>query len=93
LRLIVSPDRADGSVLINQDARIYAGLFDGPERATLSVGPSRWIYVHVARGTLNANGSTLRAGDAVQITDAGELTLDLGRQAEVLVFDLPGGVH
>jgi hypothetical protein len=35
----------------------------------------------------------LSAGDAVQITDAGELTLDLGRQAEVLVFDLPGGVH
>src|SRR6202171_1630897 len=83
LRLIVSPDRADGSVLIHQDARVYAGLFDGAERATLPVGPGRWIYVHVARGTLNANGSTLSAGDAVQITDASELTLDLGHQAEV----------
>jgi redox-sensitive bicupin YhaK (pirin superfamily) len=93
LRLIVSPDRADGSVLIHQDARIYAGLFDGAERATLPVGLSRWIYVHVARGTLNANGSTLSAGDAVQITDPSELTIAEGRQAEVLVFDLPGGVH
>src|SRR6202035_2982137 len=90
LRLIVSPDRADGSVLIHQDARIYAGLFDGAERATRSVGPRRWIYVHVARGTLNANGSALSAGDAVQITNASELTIDMGRQAEVLVFDLPG---
>ena len=93
LRLIVSPDRADGSVLIHQDARIYAGLFDGAERATLPVGPRRWIYVHVARGTVNANGSTLSAGDALQVTDASELTIDLGRQAEVLVFDLPGGMH
>jgi hypothetical protein len=35
----------------------------------------------------------LSAGDAVQITDASELTIAEGRQAEVLVFDLPGGVH
>src|SRR6185437_16016883 len=27
LRLIASPDRAQGSVLIHQDARVYAGLF------------------------------------------------------------------
>src|SRR5712675_1767189 len=93
LRLIVSPDRADGSVLIHQDARIYAGLFDGAESATLAVCLSRWIYVHVARGTLNANGSTLSAGDAVQIKDASELTISDGRQAEVLVFDLPGGAR
>src|ERR1700719_1970373 len=93
LRLIVSPDRANGSVLIHQDARIYAGLFDGAERATLPVGPGRWIYVHVARGTLHANGCTLSAGDAVQITDASELNIAEGRQAEVLVFALPGGVH
>jgi redox-sensitive bicupin YhaK (pirin superfamily) len=92
LRLIVSPDRADGSVLIHQDARIYAGLFDGAERATLAIRPGRWIYVHVARGALSANGSTLSAGDAVQMTDASELILADGRQAEVLVFDLPGGL-
>src|SRR6202521_2901287 len=33
LRLIASPDRADGSVLIHQDVRVYAGLFDGEESA------------------------------------------------------------
>ncbi|MBO9542872.1 pirin family protein, partial [bacterium] len=31
LRLVVSPDGADGSVRIHQDARMYAGLFDGAE--------------------------------------------------------------
>src|ERR1700752_1439246 len=29
LRLIASPNRADGSVLIHQDASLYAGLFNG----------------------------------------------------------------
>src|SRR6202166_2514134 len=56
LRLIASPDRADGSLLIHQDARIYAGLFDGAEQAVLEVKSARRLYVHVARGALMANG-------------------------------------
>jgi redox-sensitive bicupin YhaK (pirin superfamily) len=89
LRLIASPDRTDGSVLIHQDARIYAGLFDGEERATLSVAAGRGIYVHVAAGALSANGTVLGAGDAVKLTDTRELELTAAHQAEVLVFDLP----
>src|SRR6202011_2456935 len=69
LRLIVSPDRTDGSVLIHQDARVYAGLFTGNERATLEVAPGRRVYLHVARGALTANGAALEAGDALRITD------------------------
>lgn len=89
LRLIASPNAAEGSVLIHQDARVYAGLFDGDERAQLEVQPGRDIYVHVARGQVAANNQALKAGDAVMITDANELTLDTGKDAEVLVFDLP----
>jgi len=91
LRLIASPDRADGSVLLHQDARVYAGLFDGDERAMVELVPGRRAYVHVARGSLRANGVGLDAGDALKITDTTTLTLDGGRNAEVLVFDLPGG--
>jgi redox-sensitive bicupin YhaK (pirin superfamily) len=90
LRLIVSPDRAQGSLLIHQDARVYAGLFDGAEKAALNVAAGRRIYVHVARGTLTANGVALAAGDALKITRDGELQLEGGDNAEVLVFDLPG---
>ncbi|MGO8858112.1 MAG: pirin family protein [Steroidobacteraceae bacterium] len=92
LRLIVSPDRAEGSVLIHQAVRIYAGLFDGDERAELTVSPGRWIYVHVARGSLTANRTPLSAGDAEQITDGSRLSLAEGRQAEALIFDVPGEV-
>jgi redox-sensitive bicupin YhaK (pirin superfamily) len=90
LRLIVSPDRADGSLLIHQDARVYAGLFTGGERADLEVAQGRRIYAHVARGALTANGAALAAGDALRITDGGKLALSNARDAEVLVFDLPG---
>ncbi len=90
LRLIVSPDRAEGSLLIHQDARVYAGLFTGDERAEFRTAPGRRTYLHVARGALTANGTPLEAGDALRITDGAALRLSDARDAEVLVFDLPG---
>jgi quercetin 2,3-dioxygenase len=90
LRLIASPDRADGSVLIHQDARVYAGLFDGAEQAVLEVKPGRRIYVHLARGSVNANETKLASGDALKLAGVTTLTLKEGHGAEVLVFDLPG---
>lgn len=89
LRLIASPDAADGSVLIHQDARVYAGLFDGAETAGLSVADDRRLYVHVARGSVTVNDVVLHAGDALKLTETWRLELKDGRDAEVLVFDLP----
>ncbi|MEX2122830.1 MAG: pirin family protein [Woeseia sp.] len=93
LRLIASPDGADGSVTIHQDARLFAGLFDGVEQTTLEVAQNRRIYVHVARGTITANGEVLATGDALKLTDATTLTLSDGVDAEVLAFDLAGERH
>jgi hypothetical protein len=90
LRLVASPDRAQGSVLIHQDARLYVGLFDGEERAELPLATGRRAYVHVARGAIDVNGVALATGDALKVTDADAVTLQGGRSAEVLVFDLPG---
>jgi redox-sensitive bicupin YhaK (pirin superfamily) len=89
LRLIASPDGAEGSVTVHQDARLYAGLFDGAERASLELQKGRLAYVHVARGALSVNGKRLEAGDALK-TDTGPITLEGGSNAEVLVFDLSG---
>jgi len=89
LRLIASPDGADGSVHIHQEARVYAGLFDGAERATLTLERGRLGYVHVARGAVSVNGERLEAGDALKTDDA-EIILEAGKGAEVLVFDLSG---
>jgi redox-sensitive bicupin YhaK (pirin superfamily) len=90
LRLIASPDRADGSVRVHQDVRVYAALLDGTEQAGLDVAPGRRLYVHVARGRLTANEVALEAGDALKLGDTTRLELRDGRDAEVLVFDLPG---
>jgi redox-sensitive bicupin YhaK (pirin superfamily) len=88
LRLIASPDGAEGSVLIHADARVYAGLFDGSERATLELDPQRLAYVHLVRGELTVNGTPLQAGDAAKLQREAQLVLSDGKDAEVLVFEL-----
>jgi redox-sensitive bicupin YhaK (pirin superfamily) len=89
LRLIASPDGANGSVTIHQDARVYAGLFDGAEAATLEVAGGRRAYVHVARGSINVDGQRLAAGDAAKVSGQSRIALTDGADAEVLAFDLP----
>ncbi|MBT9492766.1 MAG: pirin family protein [Paucibacter sp.] len=88
LRLIASNNGADGSVTLNADARLYAGLFDGAERAQAKLAAGRIAYVHLVRGSLTVNGQVLQAGDALQVVAEPQLLIEGGQDAEVLVFDL-----
>lgn len=89
LRLVASADGADGSVKMHQDAKLYVGLFDDKQYASLELQKNRLCYVHLASGQISANGHVLRAGDALMLQDEELLSLAHGIQAEVLVFDLP----
>jgi redox-sensitive bicupin YhaK (pirin superfamily) len=88
LRLIISPDGAGQSLSVHQDARVYAGLFDGEERQDFVLPENRYAYVHVARGTIEVNGKALVAGDGMRLRDVREIAFAKGRDAEVLLFDL-----
>jgi redox-sensitive bicupin YhaK (pirin superfamily) len=88
LRLVASPDGAEGSVTLHQDARLYAGLFDGQERAEHVLAPARGAWVHVARGAVEIAGQRLHAGDSAAFEQPGVITVARGEDAEVLLFDL-----
>ncbi|MED5618606.1 pirin family protein [Ideonella sp. BN130291] len=88
LRLVASQDGRDGSLTLNADAALHAGLFDGEERAELALDPARLAYVHLVRGRLHVNGQLLAAGDALALAQEERLVLGGGEAAEVLVFDL-----
>jgi len=88
LRLVASPDGAQGSVTLHADARMYAGLFETGQTAELALAAQRKAYVFLVRGELVVNGLKLRAGDAALLDEEPLLTLTEGAGAEVLVFDL-----
>lgn len=88
LRLLVSPDGADGSLTIFQDARLYGTLLADGDEVTHSIPDGRHAWVHVAKGAVDVDGTTLKAGDALAVSDEDALTLTGTGDAEVLVFDL-----
>jgi redox-sensitive bicupin YhaK (pirin superfamily) len=90
LKLVASPDGADGSVRIHQDARLYATLLDGADAVVHALAPGRRAYVHVVRGEVSVNGERLGAGDALKAWgNETAIRLENARSAEVLLFDLP----
>lgn len=88
LRLIASPDGADGSLVMHADARLYAGLFEGAESAELKLDPARKAYVHLVRGRIEINGRRITGGDALRLANEDAIRISNGEAAELLVFDL-----
>src|SRR5450830_2041970 len=89
LRLIASSDGRDNSVLIHQDAAIYASIANGAEQLQHSLAQNRLGYVHLIRGNLTVNGTRLAGGDAIKISGERLITLENAEAAEFLLFDLP----
>jgi redox-sensitive bicupin YhaK (pirin superfamily) len=89
LRLIAAHDGEEGAVVIHQQARVYAGLFDAAERAEFRVAPDRRAWLQLARGALSVDDVRLSAGDGARTAGPARLGLHGGTEAEVLLFDLP----
>lgn len=88
LCLVASPDGRQNSIKMHADAHLYAGLFNGEEAATLSLDQIPKCYVHVIRGELSVNQHILKTGDALCLESEPLLSLQHGKDAEVLVFTL-----
>lgn len=88
LRLVASPDAAEGSLTIHQDARLYVGRLAAGQEATLAAQPGRVQWVQVARGGATLNGHALQQGDGAAVRGEDALRIAANDQAEVLVFDM-----
>ena len=88
LRVIASRDAGEGSVKINQDARLYVSLLKPDEEVTHKFAKGRYGWLQVARGRVELNGKKLNQGDGAAISDETKLTIKATEDAEVLLFDL-----
>ena len=88
LRLVASDDGRDGSVTIQQDARVYAAILDGHSAIEHTLAENRYAWLQVARGSLNVNGHEVRHGDGAAISRERSLKLVTSGEAELLLFDL-----
>jgi len=88
LHQLVSPDGAEGSLVIQQDARLFAGVFDQGSEETVALGANRYAWIQVVRGSVSVNGVGLHEGDAAAISDETALGLRFAKDSEILLFHL-----
>ncbi len=88
LRLVASRESRDGSVKINQDAKLYVSLLKSGDEVTHELAEGRHAWLQVARGSVELNGKKLSQGDGAAISDETKLKIAGTKDAEVLLFDL-----
>lgn len=91
--IVASPDGAEGSTTIHQDARLLASVLAPGETIVYPLATERLAYVHVVCGALALNGKNLGAGDGAKIAAESLLELTAQAESEVLLFDLPPATH
>src|SRR5258708_5772188 len=87
LRLIASPDGADGSVTIHQDAKLHVSLLSPGQQVEHELGTERFAWLQVAKGAVELNGNLLKQGGGAG-TDERKLIMKTSEESEILLFDL-----
>jgi redox-sensitive bicupin YhaK (pirin superfamily) len=87
-RLYISPEGRDGSMSINTDACIYAGLFEPGDRIVHELAPGRGAWIQMVSGCVRVAGLTLQKGDGAGLTNIDQLEFDFEDHSEALLFDL-----
>ncbi|MFW6295783.1 MAG: pirin family protein [Halothece sp.] len=88
LRLIISPNGRDESLMIHQDVNLYAGLLNPGEKVEYHLKGDRHAWLQVIQGEVLLNGVLLNAGDGSAVSETEMLILEGKKSAEILLFDL-----
>jgi len=90
LRLIASHDGRDGSVLIHQNADVFATLLNDGESVSHKLNAGRRAWVQIVHGSVDIDGVRVDTGDGAAIEGGAALSItSRDRDSEILVFDLP----
>ena len=88
LRLVASRDGREGSVVVHQDADLYAALLAPGDEVTHATERTRKGWVQVASGAVTVNGEELAAGDGAAIAYEDNVAIRASAASEVLLFDM-----
>ncbi|MDC1143186.1 pirin family protein [Planctomycetota bacterium] len=88
LRLIASPDGANGSTTIHAPVKLWVGKLDAGESLSYSIDEGRHAWLQVTKGELTLNSELLQTSDGAAISDVRELAVMANKDTEFLLFDL-----
>jgi redox-sensitive bicupin YhaK (pirin superfamily) len=87
-QLVASPTGEQGSLTIQQDAKILLANLAAGEELAYDLSPGRHAWLQTLRGSLTLNGTPLATSDAAAVSQEPTLKLRAMEPAEVILFDL-----
>ena len=87
-RIVGSRDGRDGSLTIHQDVNLLSTELEAGKELEYEFDGKRRGFLQVVRGSVDVDGESLSAGDAVATQDQPALTVRAIDDAELLLFDM-----
>jgi redox-sensitive bicupin YhaK (pirin superfamily) len=87
-QLVASPGGVEGSLPIEQDAKMYLADLAAGEKLNFDVAENRHAWLQVLRGSVELNGHALATSDAAALSDEAQLSLHASTPCELMLFDL-----
>jgi len=81
--------KEDDTLLIYQDAAIFAGVIEAGNSYNFKIEANRHVYLVPATGKISINDELVHARDGVHIQDEDEFDITALEDAEIVLADLP----
>ena len=90
LLTVISPEKNNGTLWINQDAYLSLGNLDKGTRVLYDIQhKGNGVYVFIIDGAVDAEGIFLEERDAAGIEEAESITIAAGQDSKVLLIEVP----
>ncbi|MGB0880952.1 MAG: pirin family protein [Polaribacter sp.] len=87
---IVSPNKEDGGVWINQEAWFHLGDFEKGKTDTYAINKKgNGVYAFILKGDASINGQKLNERDGMGIWDIDKLEVTADSDTEILLMEVP----
>jgi len=89
-QVLVSPDKKDGSMWVNQDVWFVRGDFAKGTEVSYTPGlKGNGLYLMVISGELQVAGETLKKRDAIGLWELDKADIKMDSDVELLIIDVP----
>lgn len=90
LQQIVSPNKDDSGVTINQDAWFHLSKLDNGKSLEYTLkGANTGVYAFVLKGDVSINGVALSTRDGLGVSETDSLHIEAGTDTELLLMEVP----
>lgn len=89
LNLIVSGNKKDKAIFINQDAKLFLGKFDKNKFLEFKTSEEKGLFIFVVEGKINIENEILDKRDCIELTKIEKTKINFLENSYLLILEVP----